>query len=440
MIQGAFSRGKESLFLAHRKELIEQCHERLREFSVDASIVRANDPRIDLTKPVQIASVQTLVRRLDRFSRDAFDLIVVDECHHIRAGTYEKILEHFSGSRAVIGLTATPVRQDGRGLASNFDAIVETATIKELIEQKFIVSIRMFAAPRIDLSGVRTKQGDYELGELSERMNTGALVGNIVEEWKRLAHDRTTVVFATTVEHSQSIRDQFLEAGIRAEHIDGSTADDEREAILSRVRSGVTQVICNCQILTEGWDMPLVSACVLARPTKSLSLFLQMAGRILRPAPGKTDALILDHANNFITHGVVDCDRKWALTNDKHVIASAKDKPRKVCPTCGAVQPVVTRECPECGHAFSRERSNTEQKIRLVEVTPKLVRQEAKLRRQEKAHRRAVFEQLVADVRQARRHNGEPYKLTAAACKFREQFGEWPPFRWQREAGIRWSA
>jgi DNA repair protein RadD len=434
MIQSAFSRGKESLFLAHRKELLEQCHERLGEFGVDASIVRSTDQRIDLQKPVQVASVQTLARRLDRFATDAFDLVIVDEAHHGRAATYEKILAHFSGAKAIVGLTATPCRKDGRGLASSFDAIVETATIRGLIDQKFLVPIRMWSVPEIDLAGVRTNQGDYALNELGDRMNTSSLVGNIVAEWKRLAHDRQTVIFATTVEHSQSIRDRFLEAGIRAEHVDGKIPDYEREAILRRVRSGETQVVTNCQILTEGWDEPGISACVLARPTKSLSLYLQMAGRILRPAPGKADALILDHANNLVTHGVVDCNRKWKLTNDKRVIASRGDAPQKVCPQCGAVQPAATRECPECGCAFERERFDTERDGQLAEVKANGSIQKSR------GQQRKAFLELVSQVRTARRQNGQPYKLTAAAVKYHEKFGEWPPWKWQREAGIQWGA
>jgi superfamily II DNA or RNA helicase len=223
MIRSAFGRGRESLFLAHRKELLDQCHERLAEFGVDSSIVREDDPRIDLAKPVQVASVQTMVRRLDRFAADAFDLVIVDECHHIRAATYEKILQHFSAAKAVIGLTATPCRRDGRGLAESFDGIVQTASLKQLIADGYLVPVRMFRGERIDLSEVRIHKGDYALGELGERMNNSGLVGNIVTEWQRLAADRQTVVFATTVAHSQSIRDRFREAGIRAEHIDGKT-------------------------------------------------------------------------------------------------------------------------------------------------------------------------------------------------------------------------
>jgi len=421
-IRSAIARGSRTLFLAHRQELLNQCHDRLLEFGVASSIIRAADPRMDLTQAVQVASVQTMARRLERFASDSFDLIIVDEAHHTRAATYARILDHFCAARAVLGLTATPIRADGRGLAESYDALVEAASMGELVQLGFLVPTRMYTAPDMDLTGIHRRQGDYVLSELGERMNHEILVGNIVTEWQRLASDRRTVVFATTVAHSQSIARRFVAAGIRAEHLDGGMDDQERDGVLDRVRSGATQVVVNCQILTEGWDMPEVACCVLARPTKSLGLYLQMSGRALRPAPGKRDCIILDHANCFREHGGVS-DRQWTLAADKP--QSGGEAPEKICPGCGLIIPLRCRECPECGFVFASPRwSSQEKAVQLVDAS-------------DPDYRRERFFAIVQDVSLRRRRDGEPYKLTAALALFHQQFGEWPAWSWQREAGIR---
>jgi DNA repair protein RadD len=422
-IRSAIARGSRTLFLAHRRELLDQCHDRLLEFGVESGIIRADDPRMDPDQAVQVASVQTMVRRLERFAGDSFDLIIVDEAHHTRANTYAKILDHFSGARATLGLTATPIRADGRGLVESYDVLVEAASMRELVALGFLVPVRMYTSPTsLDLTGVHRSQGDYVLSELGERMNRETLVGNIVGEWQRLAGDRRTAIFATTAAHSQSIARRFVEAGIIAEHLDGTMDDDDRDAVLDRVRSGATQVITNCALLSEGWDQPEISCCVLARPTKSLGLYLQMSGRALRPAPGKTDCIILDHGNCFREHGGVG-DRKWTLTIDKP--KSDGEAPEKSCPGCGLIIPAGCSACPECGYVFASPRwSGQEKAVQLVDAS-------------DPDYRRDRFFEIVQDVSRRRRADGEPYKITAALVMFREQFGEWPAWSWQREAGIR---
>jgi superfamily II DNA or RNA helicase len=362
------------------------------------------------------------VRRLDRFAGDAFDLLIIDEAHHVRAATYERILGHFHDVRGVLGLTATPIRADGRGLAESFDALVEAATMRQLVEQKFLVPVRMFTSPSLDLSGIHRRQGDYVLNELAARMNQSILVGNIITEWQRLASDRRTVVFAVSIEHSRSITGRFVEASIRAEHLDGGMPEDERDAVLRRVRSGETRVVVNCAILSEGWDQPEISCVVLARPTKSLGLYLQMSGRALRPAPGKSDCIVLDHAGCFQEHGGIG-DRKWTLTDDKPS-SSGEAPPEKICPECGLVLAAGVRTC-ECGFVFAAPAwSSREQAVQLVETC-------------DPDYRRERFFEIVEDVSLRRRRDGAPYKKTAALAMFREQFGEWPAWSWQREAGIR---
>src|SRR5262249_3567685 len=151
--------------------------------------------------------------------------------------------------------------------------------------------------------GIRVQAGDWVENQLADRMDRPKLVGDIVTHWHRLAEGRRTVVFATGVKHSVHIRDEFIKSGVRAEHIDGSTLKDERDAALERFAPGAIELVTNCMVLTEGWDLPAVSCCVLARPTRKMGLYRQMIGRVLRPAPGKTDAIIIDHAGAVHRHG-----------------------------------------------------------------------------------------------------------------------------------------
>jgi superfamily II DNA or RNA helicase len=306
LASNAVAEGQRVLFLDHRVELTEQAAAKLFAAGIDAGIIQAGfRPRPEW---VQVASVQTLHARAVRgraMKAPDADLVIVDEAHHVRARTYERILDLYPRA-VVIGLTATPCRGDGRGLGNSFDVIVEAPQIAERITGGYLVPARIYAPEAPDLTGVRIERGDYREGDLAESMDKPQLVGDIVEHWLRLAARRRTVVFATGVGHSVHLRDEFRRSGVVAEHIDGNTPADERKAILKRLATGEVEVICNCAVLTEGFDCPDMGALVLARPTKSLGLFRQMVGRVLRAAPGKTDAIILDHAGAVYEHGLPD--------------------------------------------------------------------------------------------------------------------------------------
>src|SRR6516162_8899478 len=198
-----------------------------------------------------------------------------------------------------------------------FEIIVEGPPVAELIKAGYLVPTRVYAPYRPDLSGVRVERGDYVENQLAERMDKQQLVGDIATHWLRLAKRRPTVAFATSVGHSVHLRNQFRASGVLAEHIDGSTPVEERDRTLARLAAGTVEVVCNYMVLTEGWDQPKVSCLVLARPTKHMGLYRQMVGRVLRPAPGKADALILDHAGAVFEHGFVDEPVIWTLAEDK---------------------------------------------------------------------------------------------------------------------------
>ena len=202
---------------------------------------------------------------------------------------------------------------DGRGLGGIFDTIIEAPQVPDLIEQGYLVPTLCYAPVDPDLRGVKTQAGDYAVEQLERRMNTDQLVGDIVSHWYRLGQNRPTVVFAVGVAHSIHLRDEFLKSGVKAEHIDGDTPKDERDAILQRLAAGETTVVTNCMVLTEGWDCPEVGCTILARPTKSMGLFRQMVGRVLRPAPGKVNAIVLDHSGAVFRHGLPEDHVEWSF-------------------------------------------------------------------------------------------------------------------------------
>jgi DNA repair protein RadD len=281
----------------------------------------------------------------------AADLVIVDEAHHSPAATYQRLLAAYPNA-TIIGLTATPCRGDGRGLGGTFELMIEGPPVVELIDGKYLVGTRVYAPVRPDLTGVHVRRGDYVEAELAARMNTAKLVGDVVEHWCRLAERRPTVVFAVDVAHSVHLRNEFRRAGVLAEHLDGSTPLEERDQILAQLSDGRIEVVTNCMVLTEGWDQPNVSCLILARPTKSLGLYRQMVGRCLRTWPGKTEALILDHAGATFEHGFAEDPIEWTLFEDRRAENkkhSARGTPHApaltTCPECSAVR-FEGRPCP----------------------------------------------------------------------------------------------
>lgn len=370
LFRSAYEKGKSALFVAHRKELIDQTVAKLRDAGIPQSgigVIMASDSRRNPVARVQVASVDTLRNR----QPPPADLVAFDECHRSLSKSFVDLAEHYSAA-VLLGLTATPYRADGRGLGELYDAIVTLVRPRDLIAQGYLVEPRTMTVPKDqlpDLDGVKTSGGDYDETELQAAVDKGALVGSIVEHWQRLADNRRTVVFAVCVEHSRHIVERFRAAGIAAEHLDGETPREAREAILERLRAGATRVVSNCGVLTEGWDCPPVKCCILARPTKSAGLYLQMAGRILRPWES-LKALILDHAGNAMVHGLPQDDREFSLAAPKRKGAS-NACPTRTCPECFQVLPAACGVC-DCGHAFETEPREAIREVegQLVEVDP----------------------------------------------------------------------
>ena len=348
VMSSALGRGKRVLFMAHRRELINQTVAKLVDAGVPADsigVLMGDDKRTRSGAPIQVASVDTLRNR----DWPAADIVIIDEAHRSLAPTYLEIIGHYAGSgAAVLGLTATPYRADGGGLGDVYEVLEVVATPMELIGHGFIVEPRVFSAPKLDLSNVRVRAGEYHEGDLASVVNSSALVGDIVETWRKRAAGLRTVAFSVSVAHSMNITERFVAAGVPAEHVDGETPTPDRDAILGRLNTGETLVVSNCGVLCEGWDQPAVKCAILARPTKSVGLYLQQAGRILRPW-GEQRAIILDHAGNALAHGLPQDDRDLTLEPS---VKKRGGAPAKCCSACGAVSPIGATECAECGHVF----------------------------------------------------------------------------------------
>lgn len=343
IIHSAFSKGSRVVFLAHRKELIDQTSEKLSRFDVPHGIIQAGR----LTNPgahVQVASVQTLIRRPGLLER--VDLIFADECHHATtANTYAKLFGWWPNAK-ILGLTATPWRLDGKGLGDIFERHHVAATPSELKKNGFLVPItgHLFAA--LDTRSIAIRGGDYSSSDLARVAAKKYIHGKIVDEWIARANGKRTVVYACGIDHSTLIRADFAERGIKAEHLDGNTPQQERDAIVRRVRSGETTVVTNCAVLTEGVDVPELECVILARPTLSTTLYLQMVGRVLRPAEGKAVAVIHDHAGCIQAHGHPFAKRDW--DPEKNPNKKRGEKARILrCHACGCV--IDEFPCAGCG-------------------------------------------------------------------------------------------
>jgi DNA repair protein RadD len=314
IINGAVKKGSHILFLAHRKSLIEQCAAKLEDFGVlNYSVIMSGAKRFNPEATVHVASIQTLIKR--EFPHA--DLIVIDEAHRAQSKSYRDILANYPNA-AVIGLSATPERTDGKGLDDLFQEMVTVTTVSALIEEGFLIRPTLYTGHfnSESLQGIKKRQNDYAEGELQELMDDPKLVGDIISNWRDKANNKLTVVFACGIAHAEHIAQEFFNAGVPSASITSKTTKSEYEAIMSDWRKGFIRVVVNCMVLTEGFDYPELECCILARPTKSLSLFLQMVGRVVRTAPGKNGAIILDHAGNIQEHGAPHLDREWTLLGE----------------------------------------------------------------------------------------------------------------------------
>ena len=357
MMGNAAARGHRAWFTVHRRELIRQSIQTFDVVGLDHGVVAAGfqpDPR----PLVQIGSIQTLSRRAHRLQ--APRLIVWDECHHLAAKSWASVYEAYPDA-IHIGLSATPERLDGTGLGHWFEHLVAGPSVSDLIAAGWLVPYRLFAPAPIDLTGVHTKLGDFVRGELAGVMDKPTITGDAIGHYKRYANGKRAVAFCVSIEHSRHVVASFNAAGIPAAHVDGETDPGERDATVQRFERGEILLLSNVDLFGEGFDLPAIECVIQLRPTHSRTLFLQHCGRGLRPSPGKTECIILDHAANSQRHGLPDDPHDWSLEGTRKKKSTTGQAPVRQCLRCFATVHAAASNCRYCGYVFSAEPRDVEQ-------------------------------------------------------------------------------
>lgn len=382
MVKQSLNRNKRTIFFVHRRELIAQTAKTFNQFDIPFGIIDSQVP-MQLDLPVQIASVQTLARRIDKIP--APDFLICDECHHILANTYKIILNAFPNAY-LLGVTATPLRTGGVNLGTIFDDMVQSLSVNELIKLGNLTKFHYFEPPKsLDLSGIRTKFGEFNQSDLSDYMRkNAAITGDIVREYQTIAPNKSAICYCVDVEHSKSVAQAFNDAGIPAAHCDGETPATLRNKIVDDFRRGNIKILCNAELFGEGFDVPNMQAVILARPTKSLTLYIQQAMRPLRPDPNDPNkvAIIIDHVQNGHLHGLPNKKRDWTLTPDMPVGMLFCKKCKKIVkPVHRKNFPKKNLYCPFCGDFLSqtsdgnsneyapRKKSTADGKLNEIEVS-----------------------------------------------------------------------
>ena len=356
MAKEAAARGKRVWFMCHRNNLINQTSQSFWEMKIEHGLIAAG--RGTGAQRVQVVSVGTVGRRLGRLQ--APDLLIVDEAHLSRAAGWERVINWAKERGAVVvGNSASPERLDGKGLGALFDAMVEARPMRWLINAGRLSDYVIYSTrDQLDLSGLRTRAGDYAVEQVEELMSKPKLVGDAVSHWKRYANSKRTIAYCATIRHSKQVADSFNAAGIPAVHVDGESNEAELKDAINGFADGRYKVLTNCELMTTGFDLSAqvgrdvpIEACLLLRPTQSVALYMQMVGRALRRKP--EPAVILDHAGCAMQHGLPDDERDWSLEGRaKGKRGKSDDEPNvniQQCKSCFSVFRAGVSECPACG-------------------------------------------------------------------------------------------
>jgi DNA repair protein RadD len=349
-----------AVVLQHRDELVAQNRKTFHALhginKWRTGVIDARDK--DFGRDVAFAMVQTLSGDKNLEAMRPVDLLVVDEAHHAVANSYQKIIDRAKDLNPVtkiLGVTATPNRGDKKALREIFDNVSDQISLGELIAAGHLVKPRTFVIDlgvTDELRQVRKSLSDFDMSEVEKIMDKDVLNEKVVEEWRRVAGDRRTVVFCSTVAHALHVRDVFIQAGVAAVAVTGDMPQGQRESFLQDFDTGKIQVIVNVAVLTEGWDCPPTGCVILLRPSSYKSTMIQMVGRGLRtidpekyPGIVKTDCIVMDFGTSTLTHG--------SLEQDVNLDGAPKgESPKKTCPECEAEVPMFASECSICGHVF----------------------------------------------------------------------------------------
>lgn len=356
-------------FVVHRNELLDQAAEALAKFGIEVGIIAAGY-KPNPSARCQICMIQTLAGRLDGIDPSRYpDYVVVDESHHATAGQYGDVFKQFPNAK-ILGLSATPERNDQRGLGDVFDVLLQPVQLQWLIEQGRLVK-PLYYAPEIDLSGLHSRGGEFIAAEAVERMGTPVLYKRVTEKYLEYGRSLPAVCFNINRAHSEATAAAFREAGINAIHLDGETPKEVRKQILRDFTAGKYKVLCNVNLFGEGFDAPEIGCVIMNRPTKSRAFWFQAVGRGARPTAGQTLAtaeerlaaiaasdkprfVVIDHGSNLARFGWWEQPITYSLTTSKPKSKkTALDvAPMKSCKSCGLHTSSQTRICEECATPF----------------------------------------------------------------------------------------
>ena len=333
-------KGNRVMFLVHRKELVEQITETF----------KANEVDLDLCT---IMTVTKVANRLELLPKP--NLIITDETHHSRAKTYRNIYDYYSDVPR-LGFTATPWRMNGKGFEDIYSEMVEGKSVKWLIENNRLAPYEYYSIPEADIGKLqKSSTGDYTNKSIEKALKS-TIFGDVVENYTKVASGQKTILYAHSIEYSQKFADEFKSAGIKAVHVDSKTPSADRDEIMNDFRNGKIKVLCNVDLISEGFDVPDCTCVIMARPTDSLVLYLQQSMRCMRYQQNKT-ATIIDHVANYTRHFLPDTDREWNLKGfDKKRKKQQRNENEiaiKECPNCFGVMESKTLiendfHCPYC--------------------------------------------------------------------------------------------
>lgn len=355
--------------VAHRKEINEQNMQKASIINPDKKITCVNAENKDFSGDIVFCMIQTLSRENALKTIESFDLLIVDEAHHAAMPSYEKVLRKchsINPNILLLGLTATPLREDKKDLLHIFLNVADQVTLTELITAGWLVNpiTKVLDVGVTDqLSSIRTGGSEYKVDIVDSIVNKSVPVKRMVDAWCKYGENRQTVFFCSTISHAQNICTDLLANNIEARVITSEVSEAERESILADYESGRVKVLCNVSVLTEGWDSPSTSCVVLARPTSFKSTMIQMVGRGLRTCEGKKDCLILDFGVTIAKHGSIEQDISEYKSKENGTA------PEKVCPDCEAPCYVFVKKCACCGYVFFTEKKKEVlEEIKLKEI------------------------------------------------------------------------
>ena len=368
-------RGNRVLLLAHRDFLLDQIGGTLTRFGIPHGFIASKRKR-ELCHLTQVAGVHTLKSRVGKIAWQP-DWIICDEAHHATAGSWDVILGAYPSAR-VVGVTATPQRLDGKGLGEVFEEMVLGPRVQDLMDRGFLSRVQYYSPATVSTEGLHTRMGDFVHSEIEQAVNTRGVTGHAVDWYRKACDGAPAIAFCASIAHSENVAEGFCEAGYRWQALHSKASYADNQSAIQKLASGELHGVSSCDIISEGFDVPVVTAAILLRPTKSLGLHLQQIGRVLRPAPGKQRAIIIDHVGNVaqckagvwsLNHGRAEDDREWSLDG-----AKKKEKSERVgrCEQCLAIIPPAAKICPECGYEKqTAERKPIEQVAGDLEELPK---------------------------------------------------------------------